>query len=93
MDFRNRVLEGRGVPNREFSDHQLRVQAEADLFSSIPKIIFLCRHLPPSFLSEYSMNFVRLKFDDFVKSQKSRRSREGGSPELLDLTGFPLSRE
>jgi hypothetical protein len=39
------------------------------------------------------MNFVRLKFDDFVKSQKSRRSREGGSPEPLDLTGFPLSRE
>jgi hypothetical protein len=31
--------------------------------------------------------------DDLVKSQKSRRSRGGGSPELLDLTGFPLSRE
>jgi hypothetical protein len=26
------------------------------------------------------------------KSQESRRSRGGGSPELLDLTGFPLSR-
>jgi len=33
------------------------------------------------------------KIDEFVKSQKSRRSREGGSPKLLDLTGFPLSRE
>jgi hypothetical protein len=30
--------------------------------------------------------------DDPVKSQKSRRSRAGGSPELLDLPGFPLSR-
>jgi hypothetical protein len=26
------------------------------------------------------------------KSQESRRSRGGGSSELLDLTGFPLSR-
>jgi hypothetical protein len=26
------------------------------------------------------------KVDDFVKGQKSRRSRGGGSPELLDLT-------
>jgi hypothetical protein len=34
-----------------------------------------------------------LKYEDPVKSQKSRRSRGGGSPELLDLTRFPLSRE
>jgi hypothetical protein len=35
----------------------------------------------------------RTKIDELVKSQKSRHSREGGSPELLDSTGFPLSRE
>jgi len=34
-----------------------------------------------------------LFFDDLVKSQKSRRSLGGGSQELIDLTGFPLSRE
>jgi hypothetical protein len=34
-----------------------------------------------------------LLIDDLVKIQKSRHSRAGGSPELLDLTGFPLSRE
>jgi hypothetical protein len=33
------------------------------------------------------------KDDGLVKSQKIRRSRAGGSPELFDLTGFPLSRE
>jgi hypothetical protein len=31
--------------------------------------------------------------DDLVKSQKSRHSCESRSPELLELTGFPLSRE
>ena len=34
-----------------------------------------------------------INLDGLVKSQKSCRSRGGGSPELLDLTGFPLSRE
>jgi hypothetical protein len=38
-------------------------------------------------------NYERLKADELVKSQKSRRSRGGGSPELLDLAGFPFSRE
>jgi hypothetical protein len=38
-------------------------------------------------------SYERLKADELVKSQKSRRSRGGGSPELLDLAGFPLSRE
>jgi hypothetical protein len=33
------------------------------------------------------------KFDDLIKSQKSRHSCESKSPELLELTGFPLSRE
>jgi len=32
-------------------------------------------------------------FDDRVKSKKGRRSRGGGNPALLDLTGFPLPRE
>jgi hypothetical protein len=36
---------------------------------------------------------LRMNEDGLAKSQKSRRSRAGGSPELLDLTGFPLSRE
>jgi hypothetical protein len=31
--------------------------------------------------------------DVLVKSQKSRHSCESRSPELLELTGFPLSRE
>jgi hypothetical protein len=34
-----------------------------------------------------------IKLDELVKSRKSRHSRVGGSPELFDLTGFPLSRE
>jgi hypothetical protein len=33
------------------------------------------------------------KIDDLVKSQKSRHSCESRSPELRELTGFPLSRE
>jgi len=37
--------------------------------------------------------FRRFNFDDLVKSQKSRHSCESRSPELLELTGFPLSRE
>jgi hypothetical protein len=32
-----------------------------------------------------------LKIDVLVKSQKTGRSRGCGSPELMDLTGFPLS--
>jgi hypothetical protein len=31
--------------------------------------------------------------NDLAKSHKSRRSRRGESPELLDLTGFPLWRD
>lgn len=30
------------------------------------------------------------KFDGPIKSHEGRRSRAGGSPELLDVTGFPL---
>jgi len=33
------------------------------------------------------------KFDDLVKSLESRHSCESRSPELPELTGFPLSRE
>jgi len=32
-------------------------------------------------------------FDEFVKSPQGRHSREGGSPEMLEKTGFPPSRE
>jgi len=32
-------------------------------------------------------------FDELVKSQKSRHSRENWSPEVVEKTGFPLSRE
>jgi len=33
------------------------------------------------------------KDDPFAKSQKSCHSREGGSPDLFNITGFPPSRE
>jgi hypothetical protein len=42
---------------------------------------------------EETKEFIIMNKDGLVKSQKSRRSREGGSPELIDFTGFPLSRE
>jgi len=32
-------------------------------------------------------------FDEPVKSRKSRHSRESGSPQRLEKTGFPPSRE
>ena len=35
----------------------------------------------------------KLNYDDLVKSQESRHSCESRSPELPELTGFPLSRE
>jgi hypothetical protein len=35
----------------------------------------------------------QINFDEIVKTQKSRHSCESRSPELLELTGFPLSRE
>jgi hypothetical protein len=34
-----------------------------------------------------------LKLDDLVKSQEIRHSCESRSPELIELTGFPLPRE
>ncbi len=34
-----------------------------------------------------------LKNDGLVKSLQGRHSREGGSPEVIDFPGFPLSRE
>jgi len=38
--------------------------------------------------------FLRLiTFEALVKSLKSRHSREGGSPEALEKTGFPPTRE
>jgi len=37
--------------------------------------------------------YEAVKYDDIVKSQKSRHSRENGSPEVFEKTGFPLSRE
>jgi hypothetical protein len=43
-------------------------------------------------LSSFAMLYSN-NVDNLVKIQKRRRSRGGGSPELLDLTGFPLSRE
>jgi hypothetical protein len=35
----------------------------------------------------------KFNFDGFVRSQKSGHSCKSRSPELLELTGFPLSRE
>ena len=37
--------------------------------------------------------YETIKSDDLVKSQKSRHSCESRSLELLEITGFPLSRE
>jgi hypothetical protein len=34
-----------------------------------------------------------IKTDGFVKSQKSRHSFKSRSPEIFELTGFPLSLE
>jgi hypothetical protein len=47
-------------------------------------------------LNEYRMSnkeFRMMKFDAFVKSLPGRHSREGGSPEALEKTGFPPPRE
>jgi hypothetical protein len=44
-------------------------------------------------LQIHSKGVIDLKIDDLVKSQKSRHPCESRSPELLELTGFPLSRE
>jgi len=40
----------------------------------------------------FSLNYSTkpLCFDIFVKSRKSRHSRENGSPEIVEKTGFPL---
>jgi len=35
----------------------------------------------------------QIKFDTPVKSLQTCHSRESGSPELFDFTGFPFSRE
>jgi len=42
---------------------------------------------------DLSDNFRINKFDGFAKSLQARHSRVGGSPELIDFPGFPLSRE
>jgi len=36
---------------------------------------------------------IDYKIDAFVKSPPGRHSREGGSPEALEKTGFPPTRE
>jgi len=42
-------------------------------------------------LSGYKYSIFNI--DGLVKSLQGRHSRESGSPELVDFTGFPLSRE
>jgi hypothetical protein len=70
----------------KYPGHWIRVPPVQQWYWSIP-IAFPKRPVE-------KRNFLDIfKLDDLVKSQKSRRSRGGGSPELLDLTGFPLSRE
>ena len=34
-----------------------------------------------------------LKIDDFVKNPTNRHSRESGSPEPIEITGFSISQE
>jgi hypothetical protein len=44
----------------------------------------------------YKQDIIIIEYvncDDFTKSQKSRHSCESRSPALLELTGFPPSRE
>jgi hypothetical protein len=36
---------------------------------------------------------ISLQFDGTEKRPQARHSRAGGSPEWIDLPGFPLSRE
>jgi len=38
-------------------------------------------------------SFQNRQFDNLVKRPYRRHSREGGSPELLEFSGFPFSRE
>jgi hypothetical protein len=82
---------------------------KVDVFSSIPLMAKGSAEIPPFppfekggrrgdlrmlLLIQLFHSAIRIpNFDDLVKSQKGRHSRAGGSPELLDLTGFPLSRE
>ena len=47
--------------------------------------------LSESRLSGYKYSIFNI--DGLVKSLQGRHSRESGSPELVDFTGFPLSRE
>jgi hypothetical protein len=55
------------------------------------------REAPPKgfrfFLDFWILLSYKAKFDGIVKSFQSRHSREGGSPELLEIPGFPFSRE
>jgi len=39
------------------------------------------------------ISYGGLKIDGLVKNLKGRHSRKGGSPEVLEFPGFPLSRE
>ena len=55
--------------------------------------LFGRKSLPPGYGYQHGSLFSRSKLDDLLKSQKRRHSCEGRSPELLELTGFPLSRE
>jgi len=41
----------------------------------------------------FSTFYEAVKIDAIVKSLRRGHSREGGSPELFDIPGFPSSRE
>jgi len=55
--------------------------------------LFGRKSLPPGYGYQHGSLFSRSKLDDLLKSQKRRHSCESRSPELLELTGFPLSRD
>jgi len=57
--------------------------------------LFLCVLKRRNKLLSYALKREVIFFilDAFAKSQNSCHSREGGSPDLSDITGFPPSRE
>jgi len=55
------------------------------------QVVPYAKWLSESRLSGYKYSIFNI--DGLVKSLQGRHSRESGSPELVDFTGFPLSRE
>ena len=61
----------------------------------LDQIIEKIRFLPTVEMTDAKLPtfYESIKLDDLVKSPLSCHSREGGSPEMPEKTGFPPSRE